>query len=254
MAERKLTSEGLDPNTVAAIREEMERAQARRLQPHFIGAFFREAFALPGGRIVQREMGRFEITRVPGVLKERDRLIGRGDPVLDRYARVTFEKKLITGQPQAELLAPGHPLLDAVVDLALERFQPLLGQGAVLVHETDDGMEPRLLVYLEHAIRDGRSGRTGEPRVISQRLQFIHLKEDGSAVDGGSAPYLDYRPMTAEERSAVAEIIEAPWLSERVVDRALAYAIASLVPDHLAEAKWRRLAEIGKVDERSAPV
>ena len=44
VAERKLTSEGMDPNAVAAIREEMERAQARRLQPHFIGAFFREAF------------------------------------------------------------------------------------------------------------------------------------------------------------------------------------------------------------------
>ena len=130
VAERKLTSEGLDPNTVSAIREEMERAQARRLQPHFIGAFFREAFALLGGRITQRETGRFEITRVPGVLKERDRLIGRGDPVLDRYARVTFEKTLIAGQPQAELLAPGHPLLGAVVDLVLERFQPLLGQGA----------------------------------------------------------------------------------------------------------------------------
>jgi hypothetical protein len=185
---------------------------------------------------------------VPGVLKERDRLIGRGDPVLDRYARVTFAKTLIAGQPQAELLAPGHPLLDAVVDLVLERFQPLLGQGAVLVDETDDGMEPRLLVYLEHAIRDGRTGRKGEPRVISQRLQFIHLSEDGSAVDGGSAPYLDYRPITAEERSACAEMIAAPWLSQRVEDQALAYAIASLVPDHLAEVKRRRLAEIEKVE------
>jgi SNF2 family DNA or RNA helicase len=248
VGERKLTSEGLDPNTVSAIREEMERAQARRLQPHFIGAFFGEAFALLGGRIAQRETGRFEITRVPGVLKERDRLIGRGDPVLDRYARVTFEKTLIAGQPQAELLAPGHPLIDAVVDLVLERFQPLLGQGAVLVDETDDGLEPRLLVYLEHAIRDGRIGRTGEPRVISQRLQFIYLKEDRSAVDGGSAPYLDCRPIKAEERSAIAEVIAAPWLSQRVEDRALAYAIASLVPDHLAEVKRRRLAEIDKVE------
>ena len=51
---------------------------------------------------------------MPSVLKERDRLIGRGDPVLDRYARVTFEKALIVGQPQAELLAPGHPLLESV--------------------------------------------------------------------------------------------------------------------------------------------
>jgi SNF2 family DNA or RNA helicase len=248
VAERKLTSEGLDPNTVSAIREEMERAQARRLQPHFIGAFFREAFGLLGGRIVQRETGRFEITRVPGVLKERDRLIGRGDPVLDRYARVTFEKSMIAGQPQAELHAPGHPLLDAVVDLVLERFQPLLGQGAVLVDETDESLEPRLLVYLEHAIRDGRTGRTGEPRVISQRLQFIFLKEDGSAVDGGSAPYLDCRLIKAEERSAIAEVSTAPWLSQRVEDRALAYAIASLVPDHLSEVKRRRLAEIDKVE------
>ena len=222
VSERKLTSEGLDPNAVSAIREEMERAQARRLQPHFIGAFFREAFVLLGGRITQRETGRFEISRVPGVLKERDRLIGRGDPVLDRYARVTFEKTLIAGQPQAELLAPGHPLLDAVVDLVLERSQPLLEQGAVLVDETDANLEPGLLVYLEHAIRDGRTGRTGEPRVISQRLQFIHLKENGTAVDGGSAPYLDYRPITAEERSTVEHVIAAPWLLEPVEDRALA--------------------------------
>src|SRR3954454_12272771 len=114
----------------------MERARARRLPPHFIGAFFREAFTLLGGPIAERERGPFEILRVPGPLKQRDRLIGRGDPVLDRYARVTFEKALIPGQPQAELLAPGHPLLDATVDLVLERFQPLLRQGGVLVDET----------------------------------------------------------------------------------------------------------------------
>jgi hypothetical protein len=67
-------------------------------------------------------------------------------------------------------------------------------------------------------------------------------------VDGGSAPYLDYRPITAEERSAVAEVIAAPWLSQRVEDRALAYAIASFVPDHLDEVKRRRLVEIDKVE------
>lgn len=94
--------------------------------------------------------------RVPSVLKERDRLIGRGDPMLERYARVAFEKTLIPGQPQAELMAPGHPLLEATVDMVLERSGPLLGQGAVLVDQADDGVEPRLLVYLEHAVRDGR--------------------------------------------------------------------------------------------------
>lgn len=248
VAERKLTSEGMDPNAVAAIREEMERAQARRLQPHFIGAFFREAFSTLGGRIAERERGRFEITRVPSILKERDRLIGRGDPVLDRYARVTFDKALIPGQPQAELLAPGHPLLDAAVNVVLERFQPLLGQGAVLLDDADLGTAPRLLLYLEHAIRDGRTAKSGEPRVVSQRLQFIHLGEDGSAADGGSAPYLDYRPITEDERALIADAVAAPWLGAGVEQRALGFAIANLVPAHLDEVKRRRLAEIDKVE------
>jgi hypothetical protein len=226
----------------------MERAQARRLQPHFIGAFFREAFTMLGGRIAERERGRFEITRVPSILKERDRLIGRSDPVLDRYARITFEKKLVAGQPQAELVSPGHPLLEAIVDVVLERFQPLLVQGGVLVDEADTGTEPRLLIYLEHAIRDGRTGRSGEPRTVSQRLQFIFLKEDGGAVDGGPAPYLDYRPITAEERTFVADTIVSPWLSGQVESRALGYAIQSLVPQHLEEVKARRLVEIDKVE------
>lgn len=160
----------------------------------------------------EREKGRFGIMRVPGVLKERDRLIGRGDPVLDRYARVTFEKTLINGQPQAELLAPGHPLLDAVVDVVLQRFQPLLGQGGLLIDDTDDGMEPRLLVYLEHAIRDGWQARSGEPRAISERLQFIFLKPDGSAFDGGPAPYLDFRPGTADEIAFLRDQAKAEWL------------------------------------------
>ena len=248
VAERKLTSEGMDPNAVAAIREEMERAQARRLQPHFIGAFFRDAFQILGGRIAEREKGRFEVLRVPPALKHRDRLIGRGDPVLDRYARVTFDKSLVAGKPQAELLAPGHPLLDAALDLVLERFQPLLQQGGVLVDEADEGTAPRLLIYLEHAIRDGRVVKSGEPRVVSQRFQFIHLREDGAATDGGPAPYLDCRPITAEERELVADAITASWLSGRVEQQALGYAIAKLVPEHLGEVKRRRLAEIDKVE------
>ena len=248
VAERKLTSEGMNPHAVAAIREQMERAQARRLQPHFIGAFFRESFTMLGGRLAEREKGRFEILRVPSILKERDRLIGRSDPVLDRYARITFEKALVTGKPQAELVAPGHPLLEAMVDVVLERFQPLLSQGGVLVDDADEGFELRLLVYLEHTVRDARMVRSGEPRAVSQRLQFIFLNESGTAYDGGPAPYLDCRPIKSEERETVADQIAAPWLSGRVEDRALGYAVAHLVPEHLAEVRSRRIAEIDKVE------
>src|SRR5690606_11117826 len=171
VARSKLTKEGLDASTITALKEEMERAEARRLQPRYIRSYFEEAFALAGGVMHQRETGRYEERRVPAILRDRDRLIGRGDPVLPRYERICFDKADIPGKRQAVLVAPGHPLLDATVDLTLERYRNLLAQGAVLVDDNDTSDEPRVLVYLEHAIRDGRVGRNGRPHLISQRLQ-----------------------------------------------------------------------------------
>jgi hypothetical protein len=74
--ERKLTREGMDPAVVAAIREEMERAEARRLQPRYIRSFFTESFRRLGGELRAREPGRFEITRTPAIVREHDRLRG----------------------------------------------------------------------------------------------------------------------------------------------------------------------------------
>jgi hypothetical protein len=74
---RTLTREGMDPAVVAAIREEMERAEARRLQPRYIRSFFTEAFRRLGGELRAREPSRFEITRTPAVVREHDRLVGR---------------------------------------------------------------------------------------------------------------------------------------------------------------------------------
>ncbi len=46
---RALTDDSMDVTRVREIREEMERAEARRLQPHFIASFFIESFTLLGG-------------------------------------------------------------------------------------------------------------------------------------------------------------------------------------------------------------
>ena len=39
------------------------------------------------------------------------------------------------GQPLAAFVCPGHPLLDAAIDLTLERHRDLLRRGTVLVDE-----------------------------------------------------------------------------------------------------------------------
>jgi SNF2 family DNA or RNA helicase len=48
---RALAGDAMDVTRVRQIREDMERADARRLQPHFIASFFLEAFRLLGGTI-----------------------------------------------------------------------------------------------------------------------------------------------------------------------------------------------------------
>ena len=239
---RALARDSMDMARVLHIREEMERAAARRLQPHFIASFFLEAFRLLGGTLSRREAGRYEVSHVPAVVRTRDRAIGAGDPVLVRYERITFEKELINvpGNPLAAFLCPGHPLLDAVLDLILERYRSLLRQGSVLVDPSDDGEEVRALFCLEHSIQDARLDRSGARRVVSRRLQFVELDAQGSARDGGPAPYLDYRPITTEERAAVAATLAAPWLHGPLERQALGYAAAHLAPAYLEEVRRRK--------------
>src|SRR5207247_5800056 len=95
LEERALAHDAMDASRVARIREDMERADARRLQPHYIESFFIEAFQRLGGAVRQREPRRYELTHVPAPIRNRDRCIGNADPVLQRYERIAFEKSLI---------------------------------------------------------------------------------------------------------------------------------------------------------------
>ena len=248
LEERALVRDTMTPAEVARMREEMERAAARRLQPFHIQTFFLEAFPHLGGRVNKREAGRWEITRVPGPIRARDRLIGVGAPVLDRYERICFEKDKINQPPVAAYVCPGHPLLDATVDLVLERYRDLMKRGAVLVDNADEGEDIRALFYLEHAVQDGRVGRTDQQLLVSQRLQFVEVGADGRTVDAGPAPYLDYRPITDEERELIADHFGAAWLSDGLEDKVMAHAIQHIVPGHVEEVRTRRLPEIDKVE------
>ena len=110
-------------------------------------------------------------------MRNRDRLIGIGEPVLPRYERIVFEKDLISpqGQPLAAFVCPGHPLLDATIDLTLERHRDLLRRGAILIDERDSGTQLRVLFYLEHAIQDASQTRSGERRMVSKQLLYVEI-------------------------------------------------------------------------------
>ncbi len=239
---RALTHDSMDVSRVRKIREDMERADARRLQPHFIASFFLEAFKLLGGTIHEREAKRFEIKHVPAIIRTRDRAIGRGEPVLLRYERITFDKSQINlpGKPLAAFVCPGHPLLDASIDLVIERHRDLLKRGAVLVDENDTGDQPRALVYLEHSIQDSRTDRTGNRRVVSKRFQFIEFDSRGNTNTAGPAPYLDYRPLSETETASLSDMAWPNWIRADLESKVQEHAAIHLVPEHLEEVRKRK--------------
>jgi SNF2 family DNA or RNA helicase len=252
LEERALAHDAMDASRVHRIREDMERAEARRLQPHYVESFFREAFQQLGGSTKQREPRRYEVTHVPAPVRNRDRLIGIGEPVLPRYERIAFEKSLIApqGQPLAAFVCPGHPLLDSVIDLTLERHRDLLKRGAVLVDERDSGMQPRVIFYLEHSIQDASVTRLGERRVVSKRMLYVELNSDGAARHVHYAPYLDFRPL-AEGEPEVEAILSRPecaWISRELEQKAQGHAVAHVVPEHLAEVRGPKLVLIAKTE------
>ena len=252
LEERVLAHDAMDASRVQRIREDMERADARRMQPHYIESFFHEAFQRLGGSAKQRESRRYEITHVPPTVRNRDRLIGTGETVLPRYERIAFEKSLVApqGQPLAAFVCPGHPLLDSVIDLTLERNADLLRRGAVLVDERDLSTRPRVLFYLEHAIQDASLTRSGERRVVSKRMLYVELEADGIMRHVQYAPYLDYRPL-AKDEPGVGAILDRPecgWVTHGLEQQAQGHAVAHVVPEHLKEVRDGKLALIAKTE------
>lgn len=250
-----LCEEVMSTERLFAVKEDMERAEARKLQPYFVRAFFNQAFQQLGGELRPREPGRFEITFVPAPIRERDRQItGRdrrnADPVLRRYERVCFEKPYVrladrVGSPMASLLHPGHPLMQSVTDLVLEQHRSKLKQGAVLVDPANGGTVPRLLFMIDHAVKEGASSQ-----VISRRMQFVEIDPQGQAIPAGWAPHLDLEPISDADLALVADVLAAPWLNSSdthaLEQRALAHASTHLVPAHFDEVRSRREQNVDK--------
>ena len=252
IARNALAEEVMDEKRLFAIKEEMEKAEARKLQPYFIRSFFNQAFEQLGGELKTRETGRYEITFVPGIIRERDRQITGRDirnivSVGKKYERVCFEKQYVRlldriAAPMADLIHPAHPLMHSVVDLVLEQHRNKLKQGAVLIDPNDNGVVPKLLFMIDHSVKE--NGETGH--VISRRLQFVEIDPNGNAANAGWAPHLDLHPIEAVDQKLVDDVLSGPWITRDLEAVALGHASTHLVPEHFAEVKDRRERQIDK--------
>lgn len=230
--ERALASDHLADADLAKLRAAMDEARARRLQPHYIELAFKAAFTRLGGRIAKRERGRYEIANVPAQIRA-----SKYQPIATKYDRVSFDLEHVHSEElaRADLLAPGHPLHDAVMDEAIRHFGGTLNSGTVLVSATLE--EPHLLVGVVEEVADA----TGA--AVSRRFGYAYVDSLGTVTPAGPAPYLDC--VAAPDTPAVAAARQLSWLAD-AEDRANSWIITTQLPEYLAEVQPRRAAELAK--------
>lgn len=230
--ERALASDHLADADLAKLRAAMDEARARRLQPHYIELAFKAAFTRLGGRIAKRERGRYEIANVPAQIRA-----SKYQPIATKYDRVAFDLEHVHSEElaRADLLAPGHPLHDAVMDEAIRHFGGTLNSGTVLVSATLE--EPHLLVGVVEEVADA----TGA--AVSRRFGYAYVDSLGTVTPAGPAPYLDC--VAAPDTPAVAAARQLPWLAD-AEDCANSWIITTQLPEYLAEVQPRRAAELAK--------
>ena len=99
-------------------------------------------------------------------------------------------------------------------------------------------------------IQDASLTRSGDRRIVSKRMLYVELDADGVTRHVHYAPYLDYRPL-AEDDPGLEQILERPqcaWIDQDMDRKAQGYAVANVVPEHLAAVRDTKLALIAKTE------
>jgi SNF2 family DNA or RNA helicase len=170
---------------------ESERARENRLIPEYIERFFlRACDSLEVTVKPRREKGVFQIEWVPARLRNVSAdFKNRYGEVKDTYRSFTFRKEL--AKDTVEFVAPGHPLLEAIVDAVMAEGREELQKGACFYDPTRrwDGW----LWIVEGEIVDGRQ------TVAGKRLFVVYQPKQGQPTLVNPSVLWDLNPVPPEE-------------------------------------------------------
>lgn len=252
LAENQLVPSRLDDAEVEEVRKQMERAEAARLQPHHVEAFFHRAFKDLGGNLRMREHHRYEVKTVPSEIKEHDRITGYGAPIVKSYHRVTFDPKYVRvpgNSHIATLLHPGHPLMSATMGVITDRHHDALRRGSLLIDRADLNTAPYVVCLLEHDVTDGRHGRDGQAQVISRRAQYVRVDPDGNITALTQSPIPNLDAVTDDERAQAEALLKEEWLNAADLDgRVIRHASGTVAREHADTVKARTIARVDKTE------
>jgi superfamily II DNA or RNA helicase len=168
-----------------AILGEERRAREQRLVPEYVEQFFQRACQHLGIHL-RRPAHFLWSLDVPRELRnqppEFKRTYGEVQP---SYQRITFHKAVAREQG-AEFVAPGHPLLEAIVERLLQSSRSALEQGATFYDP--DGKRDGWLYFYMVELHDGNN------QVAAQRLAAIFCPQNGAPQSVNPSILWDLQP------------------------------------------------------------
>ena len=212
----------------AGLRRESLEAAENRLVPEYVGDYFRRAFRRLKGTVEPRgEL--FTVRSVPFPVRQwgqNYRFKTTYGQLFREYRRITFDKQLARRHAEAEFVAPGHPLLEAVNETILTEFNH--GEGSYAIFGDPESRRKGVFWFLEGAISDG-SGRTAGRRVFC-----LYHALDGTITPVNPAVLWDHEPLADADISP--ELMAMVQRRDEVED----HAITEVLFPYQAEIAQRR--------------
>ncbi|MEM3447998.1 MAG: helicase-related protein [Nitrososphaerota archaeon] len=205
-------------------------AKENRLVPEYIEKFFLKASEKLGVKVEARKDGFWRISNVPYELRNLPfEFKTRFGEVFKEYEKFSFDKERAF-KGQAEFVAPGHPLLEAVVEKIFEKFSKDVERGTLFLDPS--GMMNGVIWFFEGMIKDG----TGF--IAGKRIFALYQDIQGNIRQVSPSILWDLKPHTSE-------VMEALDLNEEHV---VAFAVEKILPNYLEELRAQRYhdAEIKK--------
>jgi SNF2 family DNA or RNA helicase len=205
---------------------EMRTAKENRLVPEYIEKFFLKAAEKLEVKIERRKDGFWRIANVPYELR-RDLpyhfKIKYGN-VFKEYGKFSFDKEKAFKE-QAEFIAPGHPLLEAIIEKIFEKYSGEVEKGATFIDPS--GMMNGFIWFLEGQINDGND------QVAGRRIFALYQDNQNNIKQVSPSILWDLKPANPNSFN----ITNTTIVNE---DAVIAFAVENVLTKYLNEIKVQR--------------
>jgi len=196
---------------------EDRRAREHRLVPEYIERFFQRACEFLNIPLERRRDGLWRVPNVPYEVRNVSQTLRhRFGEVFREYSKLAFDKATAHRQ-DAVFVAPGHPLLEAVIEQLLTECADDVHRGAVFVDP--DGRLDGWLLFLEGEVRDGTN------QVAGKRIFALYRSVGGDVRLINPSVLWDLKPYAKQQE-----------IESQVPDNdVIAYAVEHVLDPYCAE-------------------